>query len=258
RSAEARFVIQSLGGFHVRSPETGQSMPWRTKKERELCAFLVHHEGKPASAASIIEALWPGYELDKAKTYLYTCLSYLRKSLSDQGISIRILKNDQGFIASYGERTFDATEFERLLRIAIAEEEADERLFIRFESMYKGEYMEACDFAWADARQMGIKRLYIRALRSRYARLRIRGEAVLAAESLQRVLTLAPDSEADGRELIELYLEAGNRNEALRVFQRLEQAVRVQLGTELEEETIRLLQPAPAPAREDRKGRMLR
>ncbi|MED4954960.1 bacterial transcriptional activator domain-containing protein, partial [Paenibacillus macerans] len=62
----------------------------------------------------------------------------------------------------------------------------------------------------------------------------------LAADSLQRVLAIAPDAEADGRELIRLHLEAGNRNEALRVYRQLEQVVREQLGVALEEETVRL------------------
>lgn len=249
RHTDIPISVHCLGGFHIQLPDQGNRMlSWKTRKERELCAYLVHHEGKPANTASIIEALWPGYDLDKAKTYLYTCLSYLRKSLADYRIPIQINKTDQGFIAACDGATIDVTVFEHLLRIAISEEEADERLYDRMNRMYKGEYMEACDYGWAAAKQLEIKAAYIRSLRKWYARFRSQDQMALAVDSLQRVLTLAPDSEGDGRELIGLHLESGNRSEALRVYQQLEQAVRVQLGAELEGGTLRLLRQSIEPA----------
>ncbi|MNE74309.1 Bacterial transcriptional activator domain protein [compost metagenome] len=66
----------------------------------------------------------------------------------------------------------------------------------------------------------------------------------LAIDSIQQLLTIEPASEADGRRLISLYLETGNRNEALRICLQLEQAVRAELGVELEEATLRLYDKA--------------
>ncbi|MED2258170.1 bacterial transcriptional activator domain-containing protein [Brevibacillus parabrevis] len=83
---------------------------------------------------------------------------------------------------------------------------------------------------------------YIRALRRMYRLFRMGGNAVLAAGSLQRILAIAPESETDGRELIELHLEAGNCNEALRVYWQLEQFIRDELGVAMEEEAVRLYQ----------------
>lgn len=255
RNADAPFAIQCLGGFHIHLVGNGDRMlSWKTKKERELCAYLVHHEGKPVNTSAIIEALWPGYVLDKAKTYLYTCLSYLRKDLAENDIPLQIQKADQGFAAVWDALTVDVTEFEHMLRMALAEEEKDERLYDQINLMYKGEYMEACDFGWAAARQMEIKTLYIRTLRKWYAQFRSRGQTMLAADSMQRVLMLVPDSEADGRELIMLHLEAGHRKEALRVYLQLEQAVRVQLGAELEEETLLLYQQSKEQAVRQERG----
>ncbi|MEK0314844.1 response regulator [Cohnella sp. 56] len=248
RHTDAPFAIRCLGGFHIQSPDHSHSMTWRTKKERELCAYLVHHEGRPVNTASIIEALWPGYDLNKAKTYLYTCLSYLRKSLADYGIPIQIHKTDQGFIAACDGLTADVSAFERMLRAAVSEAHTDHRQYDRLNRLFKGEYMEACDYGWAAPRQLEIKAAYIRALRGWHAYFHSRGHAALAVDSIQRILTLAPDSEADGRELIQLHMAAGNRNEALRVYLQLEQAVRVQLGAELEEETVRLIRQSIHPA----------
>ncbi|WNS41559.1 response regulator [Paenibacillus sp. MMS20-IR301] len=234
--------VHALGGFHILSLlETGKEVVWRTKKERELCAFLIHYEGKRVNAAVIIEALWPGYDLDKAKAYLYTCLSYLRRSLAEHGIPIRISKGNMGFAAELDEITPDVTPFESLLNKIVTEEHMNELSYDQMNAMYTGDYMEGCDFGWAVARQLEIKSLYVRALRKWNRYYRSQGKHALAVDSLQRLLLLAPDSEIDGRALIGLHLELGNRSEAYRVSAQLEHAVRIQLGTELEEETLVLV-----------------
>ncbi|WP_145052966.1 response regulator [Paenibacillus xylanexedens] len=234
--------VHSLGGFHIVSPiETNKEVVWKTKKERELCAFLIHHEGKRVNAGVIIEALWPGYDLDKAKSYLYTCLSYLRRSLTDQDIPIHIRKGNQGFSAELNDIIIDVSPFETLLNQILDEENMQEKHYNQMNEMYTGDYMDGCNFDWAIARQLEIKSLYVRVLRKWNKYYRGQEKLSLAADSLQRLLKLHPDSEIDGRALIRLHLELGNRSEAYRVCLQLEQAVRVQLGTELEEETMLLV-----------------
>ncbi|WP_434752901.1 response regulator [Paenibacillus amylolyticus] len=236
-------LVRCLGGFHIIWPgELNKEVVWKTKKERELCAFLIHHEGKRVNAPVIIEALWPGYDLVKAKSYLYTCLSYLRKSLVEQGVPIHISKGNQGFTAERNEMVVDVSSFENILNQILSEELLNERDYDQMNQMYTGDYMEACDFGWAAARQLEIKSQYVRALRRWHMHYRSQDQLSLAADSLQRVLMLVPDSEIDGRALIRVHLELGNRSEAHRVCVQLEQAVRVQMGTELEEETMLLLQ----------------
>ncbi|OPH58156.1 hypothetical protein BC351_24780 [Paenibacillus ferrarius] len=236
-------TVYCLGGFHIGLPgDANKVLTWKTKKEKELCAFLIHYAGKSVNTASIIEALWPGYDLNKAKTYLYTCLSYLRRSLAEHHIPIYISKADQGFVAVLDGATVDVTEFEQLLSRILAEDVLDERTYGKMNQKYTGEYMEACDFSWATARQLEIKASYVRALRKWYAYFQSQSNPILAVDSMQKLLSLAPDSEIDGRELIKLHLKMSNRNEAHRVCLQLEQAVRVQLGAELEEETLRLFQ----------------
>lgn len=234
--------VHSLGGFHIISPlETGTEVVWKTKKERELCAFLIHHEGRRVNAGIIIEALWSGYDLDKAKSYLYTCLSYLRRSLTAQEIPIHIRKGNQGFFAELNGITTDVAPFEKLLNQILDEENLPEKHYNQMNEMYTGDYMDGCNYDWAISRQLEIKSLYVRVLRKWHTYYRSQGKFSFAVDSLQRLLTLSPDSETDGRALIRLHLELGNRSEAYRVCLQLEQAVRIQLGTELEEETMLLV-----------------
>ncbi|GKU80494.1 response regulator [Paenibacillus sp. L3-i20] len=245
QSASITPTVRCLGGFHiVLSSDENKVLTWKTKKEKELCAFLIHYAGRSVSTASIIEALWPGYDLNKAKTYLYTCLSYLRSSLAKHHIPIHIHKADVGFGITLDGLTVDVIEFKQLLSDMLSKEDIDEKAYKKVNQMYKGEYMEACDFGWAIARQLEIKSLYVRVLRKWYTHFQSQGNLTLAMESMQNLLQLTPDSEIDGRELIKLHLKQGNRNEAYRVCMQLEHAVRFQLGTELEEETLWLFEQA--------------
>ncbi|WP_340399738.1 response regulator [Paenibacillus sp. FSL H8-0079] len=239
-------LIQCLGGFHIQLPgHEKKVLPWKTKKEKELCAYLIHNAGKSSSTSAILEAIWPGYDLKKAKTYVYTCLSYLRRSLAEHNIPIRIHKANQGFVADCEAVQIDAKGFEQMLSQypydTRLEKEWDTTLYDSINLIYKGEYMEACDFRWAEARRMEIQSAYVRALRKWHVHFRFQGQIALAVNSLERILTITPDSEQDGRELIRMHLEMGNRNEANRVCLQLEDAVCSQLGTELEEETLQLI-----------------
>jgi two-component SAPR family response regulator len=239
--ANERPFIRCLGGFSIGFPHADdRQLSWKTSKEKEICAFLIHHEGRPVETELIIESIWPGYDVRKAKTYFYTCLSYLRRSLQGHDIPIRVEKAGNGFAVKLDGAAADVTQFESMLDDILSSEEPDERLYDKINRLYKGEYMEGCDYSWALARQEAIRVKYARSLRCMARLFRKRGRTALEVDSLQRLLTIAPDSEADGRELIRLHLEAGNRNEALRVYRQLERDIRDSLGVALEEETLKL------------------
>lgn len=234
-------LIRCMGGFSIALPnDANRLLPWKTTKEKEICAFLVHHGEKHVHSALIIESVWPGYDLEKAKTYLYTCLSYLRRSLREHHLPMKVEKSGNGFAIRLNGVMTDVTAFEGMLDDILSTEKPDERLFDKINDLYKGEYMEGCDYTWAAFKQEAINAKYLRSLRSMYLFFRKRGNAALAEDCLQRVLSIAPDSEADGRELIRMHMEAGGRNKALRIYRQLEHFVRDKLGAALEEETVKL------------------
>lgn len=246
RSSESKFpYIQYFGGFHIRlSDAEDRILTWKTKKEKELCAFLLHHEGLPVNTATIIEALWPEYDLNNAKTYLYTCLSYLRKSLAERNIPMKIQRVDKGFVVEMSDVSSDVVEFEKLLSYFSTKKQLDERMYDKLCNLYQGPYMATCDFHWVDVKRMELHTAYVQALRKWHQYFYRSGNITLALHSIQRLLMVAPDSEVDGRQLMAIHLEIGNRNEALRVYKQLEQAVRDELGVALEEATLRLYRQA--------------
>ncbi|WP_338066559.1 AfsR/SARP family transcriptional regulator [Pueribacillus theae] len=232
--------IQCMGGFYLHILDgKKRTLAWKTNKEKEVCAFLIYHRDKPVDTDVIIEEIWPEYDLKKAKSYLYTCLSYLRKSLLENGFPAKINKFGKGFTFFANGLKSDEEMFTEILQEIISKDNLNGKIYRQMNALYKGEYMEGCGYQWAVSKQIDLKKLYIRALRKFYEYFKNRNVA-MAEESLQRVLTITPDSEKDGRELIQLYMESGKRNEALNVYKQLEQVVHNHLGIELENETLQL------------------
>jgi Response regulator containing CheY-like receiver and SARP domains len=111
-----------MGGFSIGLPHAeNKLLSWKTNKEKEVCAFLIHHEGTPADTALIIESIWPGCDVKKAKSYLYTCLSYLRRSLQEHDVPISVDKAGNGFTIRLDGAAADVTTFEGMLDDMLSE-----------------------------------------------------------------------------------------------------------------------------------------
>ncbi|WP_282940129.1 response regulator [Paenibacillus sp. RC67] len=230
--------IQCFGGFQIQT--ANGLLSWKTNKEKELCAFLIQHADVQVDAATMINSIWPESELDKARTYLYTCISYLRKSFQASNINLKVNKAGRGYAIDMEGTRSDVAEFLAIAEQASSEQALSEKQYEQLTILHKGEYFQGCDFHWSMWRGEELKNKYLQTLRIACGHFAKIGNILLAVDSLRRVLVASPDSEKDGRDLIRLYLQADKRNEALKIFRQLDHAVRVNLGVELEEETVRL------------------
>ncbi|GAB6107393.1 response regulator [Fusibacter bizertensis] len=81
----ATFIVYCLGQFRVVDMK-GNEVKWRTKKVKELFAYLWHHRSAPISRTAILNDLWPDNHQSKSNTILNTTLYQLRKSLKNYGV----------------------------------------------------------------------------------------------------------------------------------------------------------------------------
>ncbi|MCL6547578.1 MAG: response regulator [Alicyclobacillus sp.] len=231
-----------MGGFFIQWKTTGERLSWRTSKQKELCAFLVHHGGDPVDQAVIMEAMWPDSDTDKARAYLYTCVSLLRKQFRESGLPLDVRKVGTGYALALNGIGCDWMDLNDSLVRGLALDEADASRLETVMALYKGEYMKDCDYPWAVQRQAELQRKYTEFLR-RSAHLHKReGDLQASVRCLERLLADCPESEQDGRELMRLHMKLGNRYEAVRVYQRLSDSVEALLDTPVESETRALFQ----------------
>ncbi|MCO7175461.1 response regulator [Sporolactobacillus kofuensis] len=242
------FSIQCMGGFDIYLPGN-QPLAWKTKKEKEVCAFLIHHSKEPVDSDFIIASIWPEHDLTKAKSYLYTCLSYLRKDLSENHIPAQINKIGKGFLFEGLNLENDVEHLERQLKDVLTKDVADPDVYHHLKQQYRGAYMEGCDYSWAHVRKTGLEERYIQVLRKLCTSFQETLSLENEEDCLKSLVTLLPDSEQDGRALIHFYLKSGKRREAFQVYQRLSDYVQEHIGASLEPETVELYEQMAAGVR---------
>lgn len=149
--------VKVMGEFEVLT-HSGETIHFRTKKTKELMAYLVHNYDKQISSDTIINDLWTDKTFDKAKSIFYTTGYYLKKSLNtDEQTIIKnkyILHKDDCFIDYV--QMLDGFE-----RLNDNNKQFDIVLFEQLIDSYQGEYFEKEDYPWAISRRTKINQLVI-------------------------------------------------------------------------------------------------
>ena len=75
-----------MDGFSVFLPDKdGREMKWRTKKARELFAYLFHLQGSSVSREALIDLLWPESGMKSAIALFHTTLYSIRQAFTQEG-----------------------------------------------------------------------------------------------------------------------------------------------------------------------------
>ena len=152
----------------------------------------------------------------------------------------------------------DADEFERLVTRARRADNPDE-LLEEADRLYRGEYLpdELCE-DWSIPRRRYLERLWAELQLELARRRERRGDAHGAQAALERLLAADACDERAARELMLLLARHGGKTSALRVFQRLAEALQAELAAQPSAETLdvhRRIRDGEMPAADDQVGR---
>jgi DNA-binding SARP family transcriptional activator/DNA-binding beta-propeller fold protein YncE len=229
------------------------------RQGRLLFAYLVTEQGRPVPRDELAEALWedaPPATWEKALTVL---ASKLRTLLTIDG-----LDGTSALTGASGCYRLDLPEgtwvdvVAAKAAVATADEAlaGDEPEQARSEatlaaSLAQGAFLPGDDGAWVAAKRRELAEIHVRALRVLAdACLRL-GETAEAVSWAEQVTALEPFRETGYRRLMEAHVAAGNRAEALRVYERCRRLLADELGTYPSPETealYRRLLEAPSPS----------
>lgn len=123
--------------------DAGEPLKWRTKKVKELCAYLLHHQ-HPVYREQIIEDLWPDIDTNRALHYLHMGVYQIRKTLKDTGRSDTVrFVND---CYSLSVHMVSDTHLLQQAFNASADSRADIETAL---GLYTGDYLEREHYMWA-------------------------------------------------------------------------------------------------------------
>lgn len=220
----ASLRLRLLGDFAVEVD--GRAIPreaWRQGRAAALVKLLALSARHRLNRDEVVEALWPGIAPDAGGTNVRKAVHFARRALGGEAaIAVRT-----GSIELWpgGDISTDVERFEAAAAHAVSSGGTAE--YGQAATLYGGDLLpDDRSEAWLDERRAVLLGIYLSVLRG--------------ARLWSRVLEMDPTDEEAHRELMRAALEAGNRQAAIRQFERLREVLREELGVGPDPESVAL------------------
>jgi DNA-binding SARP family transcriptional activator len=201
-----RFAV-SVGGVPV------AEAAWKRRHAAAVVKVLALAPGRRLHREQVIDLIWPDDTIAAAVPKLHKAAHYARHAIGVPGAVV--LRGDQVLLCPGAAVTVDAAEFEELARRALAG--TGGAAARRALALYAGELLPADRYEeWAEPRRDQLRRQHLELLR-------LDGRWAEVAE-------LDPADEHAHLELMRQHAADGDRHAALRQFDRLDRALRTELG----------------------------
>jgi DNA-binding SARP family transcriptional activator len=236
----------------------GQPSMAATRAVQGLAAYLLHHRGRLHSRETLACLYWPDLSADRSRSCLSTTLWRLRRIVEPDGVPrgsvIRTGPAGDLGINPSSDLWLDVAAVEAYARRALDELDGHwtEHDLHGVESglaVYRGDLLEGFYDNWAVAERERVRQLYCDAELCVMRQHGLRGSLPESLASAHRILRADPLREDVHRELIALYLGAGQPALAARQLEACRTTLRVELGVAPAPETEGLLErirPTPS------------
>jgi len=240
-------AIQLLGRFSV--TVDGAPIPgdrWRSRRAADVLKLLALSPDRRLHRSQVMEAFWPDSDPQASGTNLRKALHFARRATGDE----QAIVSQQGMLALWPDADvhIDVERFETAARRALADD--DPAACRNVVDLYTGDLLPEDRYeSWLAEPHRRLRQCYLDLLRvgTLWAR--------LADED--------PTDEQAARSLMRAHLDAGERREAIRRFERLREALHDQLGVGPDRATIALyeevlaVEGAPKPTEAERAHALL-
>ncbi len=236
-----KLQILLLGQFSVHWLQTSFALK---TGPASLLAYLALFQGRPLARARVAGALWPDLSEERARANLSTVAWRLRRDLSAQGYSRRIIRASTESLELDSEIcNVDVQDFRReslTLGTQVLSLEGLAQAAHALE-LYKGDLLEDWDFEWCQLEREELRQRYHRTLCRLAEGFEQRGRYDLALRYAQKAVNVDPLNESTQRILIRILHCTGDRTAAISHFKRFADLARSELGVEPDGETMALL-----------------
>ncbi len=143
--------LKVLGSMELYGPD-GRLLTWRTRKTKELFAYLWHHRGQPVYKYAILEHLWPNDSAERAQKLLHTSLYYLRSLMKSEGNGEIVRYGDERYWIDPASIRSDLEELLDAMKSGLDGEGGQQAA-----ALYRGDYLETDHYQWADAYRIELR-----------------------------------------------------------------------------------------------------
>jgi predicted ATPase/DNA-binding SARP family transcriptional activator len=239
----AQLAIWLLGGFRVTfSGRVIDEDGWRLRKSRGVVKLLALAPNHRLLRERVVDLLWPESDPEAAASSFHRALYVARRALEQAGANASSALHLQNDVLSLSPRIpcwVDVDAFEAASAEARrGQEPAAYRTAL---DLYAGDLLPEDRYEdWAQPRRDALRQLYLALVADLAQLYEDHGEHAAAITTLQQLLGQDPAQEETHRRLMRLYALTGRRQQALRQFQALEEALRRDIGAGPDAESQRL------------------
>lgn len=158
-----KIYVQTLGSFAVfLYQDRPDALKMRTKKERELFAYLLATGEEGATKEQIYYAIWSESDSADVKKLIGVHLAQLKRDLERFGLRAPIVKRNSRYSVRRDEIALDLDLFEAAA--AEFEQRKNKDTAEQLLSLYKGEYLADFEALWSISKKIRYQELYTAAL----------------------------------------------------------------------------------------------
>ncbi len=240
-------AIQLLGRFTVAVDGVSISGDaWRSRRAADVLKLLALAPAHRMHRAQVMEELWPESDPQASGTNLRKALHFARLATGDE----QVIVSERGVLVLWPDARIetDVEHFEAAAQRALDGE--DEAYCRSAADLYRGDLLPDDRYeSWLVEPRDRLRRRYLDVLR--------------AGALWDRLTEEDPTHEQSARALMRAHLDAGERREAIRRFERLREALRDHLGVGPDRATVALyedvlaVEGAPQPSEAERAHALL-
>lgn len=157
--------IETFGGLVVRRKGDGENtLKMRSKKVRELLAFLLNEGERGATKEQIRYALWSESESEDVKKLIGVTLSHLKADLSQLDIANPLVKRGNHYAIDRSDLQVDSDLFLQTIQEFYKNKTAT--LAQKIVVLHKGEYLPEFQNPWVLSNRLHFQKFYVDALSS--------------------------------------------------------------------------------------------
>lgn len=198
-------VVRTQGEFSVIAAADGRQLPWRTRKGRELFAYLLELEGEPVDRSRLMEVLWQEEIPDNAVAMLHNMIYNMRKELSAYCLDKIVLYEKRHYRLVMDNLASDSVLVHRMMELVQRRDVAALRKEADYFWHYNGRYLRDIDSPWADACGDAADGAFAEGCRLLAEDAGASGRLDEAAVYYGNILTVSPYDETAAAALLTLY-----------------------------------------------------
>lgn len=155
-------VIKNLGMFQIYQNDKRLEVKWRTKRTKELFAYIIQNHENTILKSKIIGMMWDHMSWKQASTQLYSTVYEIRKINKQANLPIKIVSQGELYNISIGESLkIESLQFKHAAQRLLEDKDVKvERYFIEIER-YQGDYFASLNYSWVFEERKILKELWL-------------------------------------------------------------------------------------------------